>query len=77
MKQRLGIAMALMDEPELLLLDEPMNGLDSRGVEAMRALLQEKKRQGVSMILASHIQGDIQALCDQTIHLENGEMVRG
>ncbi len=72
MKQRLGLAMALMDEPKLLLLDEPMNGLDIHGVREMRELLISLRRKGVSMILASHIIGDIKTLCDQVLYLEGG-----
>ena len=74
MKQRLGIAMALMDEPKLLLLDEPMNGLDTQGVKEMRELLLSLKEQGISLILASHIIGDVQMLCDRVIRLEGGKM---
>ena len=74
MKQRLGIAMALMDEPGLLLLDEPMNGLDTQGVKEMRKLLLSLKEENVTIILASHIAGDIQTLCDQVIRLEGGKI---
>ncbi len=76
MKQRLGIAMAIMDHPGLLILDEPMNGLDSDGVREMRKLLLSLKEEGTSMILASHIVGDIQTLCDHVAYLEAGEIVR-
>ena len=76
MKQRLGIAMALMDHPELLILDEPMNGLDSSGVREMRELFVSLRREGMAMILASHIEGDIQTLCDQVLYLDQGIVIR-
>lgn len=67
MRQRLAIAQALMENPSLLLLDEPMNGLDNRGVEEVRKLLLELKKEGKTMIITSHNPLDIIKLCD-TIH---------
>jgi len=76
MKQRLGIAQAIMENPSILILDEPMNGLDKSGVESIRLLLQNLKSEGRTIILASHLQDDIDLLCD-TVHLvENGTLVR-
>ena len=61
MRQRLGIAQAIMEDPEILILDEPMNGLDNAGVQDIRALLLELKAQGKTILLASHNHEDIAA----------------
>lgn len=71
MRQRLGIAQAIMEDPEILILDEPMNGLDNAGVQDIRALLLEIKAQGKTILLASHNHEDIAALCD-TVHEMDG-----
>ena len=71
MRQRLGIAQAIMEAPEILFLDEPMNGLDNAGVQDIRALLLELKAQGKTILLASHNHEDIAALCD-TVHEMDG-----
>lgn len=71
MRQRLGIAQAIMEDPEILILDEPMNGLDNAGVQDIRALLLELKAQGKTILLASHNHEDIAALCD-TVHKMDG-----
>ncbi len=75
MKQRLGIAQALMDNPDLLILDEPFNGLDQRGVEQMRKLLLEQKKDGKTILLASHNTEDIQTLCDEVYQMDGGRAV--
>ena len=75
MKQRLGIAQAIMDKPELLLLDEPMNGLDNHGVDEMRRLFKTLKEQGTTIIIASHIAEDIQILCDAVTYMDHGRIV--
>ena len=75
MRQRLGIAQAIMDKPELLLLDEPMNGLDNHGVDEMRRLFKTLKEQGTTIIIASHIAEDIQILCDAVTYLDHGRIV--
>ena len=72
MKQRLGIAQALMEEPKLLVLDEPMNGLDSEGVKQIRELLLELKSKSVTILLASHNSEDINEICDYVYNMENG-----
>lgn len=64
MRQRLGIAQAIMENPNVLILDEPFNGLDKHGVEEMRQLLKELKASGKAMLLASHNAKDIEELCD-------------
>ena len=75
MKQRLGVAQAIMEDPNILLLDEPMNGLDSQGVSDVRRLLMEKKATGKTIILASHHMEDIDTLCDCVYKLENGKII--
>lgn len=72
MKQRLGIAQALMEQPDLLILDEPMNGLDNSGVAEIRSKLLEWKEKGVTILLASHNREDIEYLCDQEYELDRG-----
>lgn len=70
MRQRLGIAQAIMENPDVLILDEPFNGLDREGVLRMRELLKELKKQGKAMILASHNGQDIEELCDVVHDME-------
>ncbi|CAM4405433.1 ATP-binding cassette domain-containing protein [Paenibacillus tarimensis] len=72
MKQRLAIAQAIMENPRLLILDEPFNGLDRDGVELIRSLLVREKNQGKTILLTSHIQEDITLLCDQVFEFGNG-----
>lgn len=76
MKQRLSIAQALMEDPKLLILDEPMNGLDKQGVELVRGLLLKEKEKGKLIILASHYREDIDVLCDEVYHIESGVITR-
>ncbi len=64
MRQRLGIAQAIMEDPKVLVLDEPFNGLDRHGVVEMRMLLKELKAEGKAILLASHNAQDIEELCD-------------
>lgn len=75
MRQRLGIAQAIMESPKLLILDEPFNGLDKQGVQDIRALLLSLKREDVTMLISSHIPGDIDMLCD-TVHEMDGGVIR-
>ncbi len=72
MRQRLGIAQALLDDPALLILDEPMNGLDKNGVLEMRRLLLALKSQGRTILLASHFAQDIDELCDAVYEMDQG-----
>ncbi len=74
MRQRLGIAQAIMEDPEFLILDEPFNGLDKHGVADIRALLLDLKKQGKTIILASHNSEDIQILCDREYEMDGGRM---
>ncbi|MCD8115609.1 MAG: ATP-binding cassette domain-containing protein [Oscillospiraceae bacterium] len=75
MRQRLGIAQAIMEQPRILLLDEPMNGLDNQGVQDIRALMKELRDQGKAILLASHHREDIDQLCDRVYTLDGGRMV--
>ncbi|WP_418269978.1 ATP-binding cassette domain-containing protein [Hominenteromicrobium sp.] len=75
MRQRLGIAQAIMEDPEILILDEPMNGLDNAGVQDIRALLLELKVQGKTILLASHNHEDIAALCDTVHEMDGGVLL--
>lgn len=72
MRQRLGIAQAIMEKPKLLVLDEPMNGLDNQGVEHIRSLLLVLKESGVTILLASHFKDDIAYLCDEVYQMDAG-----
>lgn len=74
MRQRLGIAQAIMEDPRLLVLDEPMNGLDEDGVKEMRALFKKLNKEGVTILLASHNKDDIESLCDELIYVKNGRI---
>lgn len=72
MKQRLGIAQAILEDPQNLILDEPFNGLDSNGVREMHGLLQKLKEEGKTIILASHSASDIEMACDIVYEMNNG-----
>lgn len=74
MRQRLGIAQAIMEDPDILILDEPMNGLDKNGVEDMRELLLQLKDDGKAMIIASHNSVDIDVLCDRVFEITKGDL---
>ena len=72
MRQRLAIAQAIMEDQNILILDEPMNGLDKNGVADMRKLFLELKSQGKTILLASHNKEDIEVLCDHVYEMEMG-----
>lgn len=74
MRQRLGIAQAIMEDPELLILDEPFNGLDKHGVKEMRDLLMCQKEAGKTILLASHNSEDIRVLCEKVYEMDGGVM---
>lgn len=77
MKQRLGIAQAVMERPKLLLLDEPMNALDEDGVKDMRALLKAyQKENGATILIASHNREDIEELCDEVYVIRDRKVCR-
>lgn len=75
MRQRLAIAQAIMENQDLLILDEPMNGLDKKGVIDMRKLLLQLKAQGKTIVMSSHNQIDIDELCDDIYELDNGSII--
>jgi len=76
MRQRLGLAQAIMENPDLLILDEPMNGLDKEGVEDMREYLLDLKKQGKTIIIASHSAEDIKILCDTVCEMDKGVLTK-
>ena len=72
MRQRLGIAQAIMEDPSLIILDEPMNGLDNQGVDEMRRLFLRLKNQGKTFLIVSHNREDIEILCDRVYMMDQG-----
>lgn len=75
MKQRLGLAAALLSDPRLLILDEPTNGLDPNGIIEFRAILKRMARdKNMAVFVSSHILGEVQQLCDTVAFVENGEI---
>ena len=75
MRQRLGLAQALMENPDILLLDEPLSGLDNDGVQEMHELLMKQKEQGRLLVIASHSKEDIAVLCDEVFRFDKGKMI--
>ncbi len=75
MRQRLGLAQAIMEDPDLLILDEPMNGLDKDGVKDMRQYLLDLKAQGKTILIASHSAEDIDVLCDTVCEMDKGVLM--
>src|SRR5690348_2143003 len=75
MRQRLGLAAALLRGPELLLLDEPTNGLDPRGIGEIRALLTELNAAGTTVVLSSHLLSEVEALCRRVGVMDAGRLV--
>ena len=74
MKQRLGIALALLNNPKLLILDEPTNGLDPIGIEELRELIRSFPAKGITVILSSHILSEVQQVVDDIAIISNGEL---
>jgi len=75
MKQRLGVAAALLGEPDLLILDEPTNGLDPAGMADMRALLRRVVERGQTVLLSSHLLGEVQQICDRVGVISRGRLL--
>jgi len=75
MKQRLGVAAALLKEPELLILDEPTNGLDPAGMAEMRALIRDLGRGGRTVLLSSHLMTEVEQICDRVGIIRKGRLV--
>ena len=75
MRQRLGIAQAIMEDPSLIILDEPFNGLDKHGVEEMREYFLSLKKKGKTILLTSHNTEDIEYLCDTVVEMDHGKFI--
>jgi ABC-2 type transport system ATP-binding protein len=75
MKQRLVLAMALVGEPDLLILDEPSTGLDPNGARRMREIVREERERGATVFFSSHILGQVESVCDRVAILQDGEVV--
>ena len=76
MRQRLGVAACLLGDPELLLLDEPMNGLDPAGIHEMRALIGSLVDEGRTVMLSSHLLDEVERTCDVVAIVDRGQVVR-
>lgn len=76
MKQRLGIAQAIMENPDILILDEPMNSLDDSGIEEIRKLILEFRTPGRVVVIASHNKEDIESMCDEVFLIQKGRIIR-
>jgi ABC-2 type transport system ATP-binding protein len=76
MKQRLGVAAALLKDPELLILDEPTNGLDPQGMAEMRKLIKDIGQGDRTVLLSSHLLGEVEQICDRVGVISNGKLVR-
>ena len=75
MRQRLGLAQALLNDPKILILDEPVNGLDPQGVQDFRNKLKEIAATGVSILISSHLLDEIEKVCDRVIVIEKGKII--
>ena len=75
MRQRLGIAQALMENPDVLILDEPFNGLDKKMIDNMREVFVNEKRKGKTILLTSHNEKDIEYICDRTYEIDEGKII--
>jgi ABC-2 type transport system ATP-binding protein len=75
MKQRLGVAAALLPDPELVILDEPANGLDPAGIREIRTLLTDLASRGITVFVSSHLLAEIQAICDHLVMIDHGRIV--
>ena len=75
MRRRLGIAQAIMEDPSLIILDEPFNGLDKHGVEEMREYFLSLKKKGKTILLTSHNTEDIEYLCDTVVEMDHGKFI--
>lgn len=76
MRQRLGIAQALLNSPKLLILDEPTNGLEPQGIKEMREFIQQLAKTGLSLFVSSHLLSEIQQMCDRVAIISRGEVIR-
>jgi ABC-2 type transport system ATP-binding protein len=76
MKQRLGLAIALLNDPDLLVLDEPANGLDPAGIVEMRDLLRELAASGKTVFISSHVLSEVQQICTRVAIINHGRLIR-
>ncbi|MFT9847340.1 ABC transporter ATP-binding protein [Aneurinibacillus sp. REN35] len=76
MRQRLGIAQALLGDPKLLILDEPTNGLDPQGIKELRAFIRQLASEGLSVFISSHLLSEIQLMCDRVAIINKGQIIR-
>ncbi|USJ84811.1 ABC transporter ATP-binding protein [Lactiplantibacillus pentosus] len=76
MKQKLGIALAFLNRPQLVILDEPMNGLDPQGTKQLRDFIMAQKQQGVTLLISSHILGELQKLADDLVIIDHGRVIQ-
>ena len=76
MRQQLGIAQAIMENPEILMLDEPMNGLDADGTDRIHQIIEQYKSEGKLVILASHMLDDVMQTCDEVYAVQNKRLER-
>lgn len=76
MKQKLGIAMALINDPKLVILDEPMNGLDPQATKDLRDLILKRKAMGTTFLISSHILGELQKLAEDLVVIEQGKVIK-
>ncbi|EEI72348.1 ABC transporter ATP-binding protein [Lentilactobacillus hilgardii] len=76
MKQKLGIAMAMVNEPELVILDEPMNGLDPQANKELRLLIKAKSQSGTTFLISSHILSELQKVADELLILDHGRIIQ-
>ena len=76
MKQRLGLALALLNDPDLLILDEPANGLDPAGIVEMRDLLRDLAAQGKTVFISSHVLSEVQQICTRVAIINHGKLIR-
>lgn len=77
MKQRLIIAQAIMEKPDILIFDEPTNALDDKGVQLFREIAKRENERGATILISSHNAEDLKSLCSITYHLDNGRIERG
>ena len=76
MKQKIGIALALLNNPSLVILDEPMNGLDPKSNKELRTIIEKRKAKGTTFLISSHILGDLQKIADKLIVVDAGHIVK-
>jgi ABC-2 type transport system ATP-binding protein len=76
MKKRLALAIALLHEPQILILDEPTSGLDPRGVKALRSVLRDLNKKGLTILLSSHVLSEVQEICTHVGIINNGKLIK-